>query len=116
MSRSARNGTPPRSFDRFEDLARRLFQVKHEGLKASDAEPARANQGAIKSRAATRAKRFIMTLLGKEKLHCSFCGKDNDQVRFLIAGPKVFICGECVNLCVEILEKAKTSCADPAPA
>lgn len=35
--------------------------------------------------------------------HCSFCGKRQDEVRKLIAGPSVFICNECVNLCEEIL-------------
>jgi ATP-dependent Clp protease ATP-binding subunit ClpX len=34
---------------------------------------------------------------------CSFCGKDEDQVAKLIAGPSVFICDECVGLCREIL-------------
>jgi ATP-dependent Clp protease ATP-binding subunit ClpX len=34
---------------------------------------------------------------------CTFCGKQQDQVRKLIAGPGVWICNECVVLCVEIL-------------
>ena len=34
---------------------------------------------------------------------CSFCGKRQDQVRKLIAGPGVWICNECVVLCVQIL-------------
>ncbi len=38
------------------------------------------------------------------KLICSFCGKDQDQVRKLIAGPSVYICDECVDLCNDILE------------
>jgi ATP-dependent Clp protease ATP-binding subunit ClpX len=36
-------------------------------------------------------------------LTCSFCGKRHDQVRKLIAGPGVWICNECVGICVEIL-------------
>lgn len=36
-------------------------------------------------------------------LLCSFCGKTRASVRFLIAGPNVYICNECVDLCVEIL-------------
>ena len=36
-------------------------------------------------------------------LVCSFCGKSQDQVRRLIAGPTVFICDECTVLCLEIL-------------
>jgi len=39
------------------------------------------------------------------RLICSFCGKHQDQVRKLIAGPSVHICDECVDLCNEILEK-----------
>jgi hypothetical protein len=34
---------------------------------------------------------------------CSFCGKGRDQVRRLIAGPRVFICDECVQLCTDIM-------------
>jgi hypothetical protein len=36
-------------------------------------------------------------------LHCSFCGKSQHDVRKLVAGPKVFICDECVELCNEII-------------
>ncbi len=36
---------------------------------------------------------------------CSFCGKSQDQVRRLIAGPGVFICDECVSLCQEIVQE-----------
>ena len=38
-------------------------------------------------------------------LYCSFCGKSQHEVRKLIAGPSVFICDECVDLCNEILEE-----------
>ena len=34
---------------------------------------------------------------------CSFCGKSQDQVRRLVAGPGVFICDECVELCNEVI-------------
>ncbi|MCJ7641758.1 MAG: ATP-dependent Clp protease ATP-binding subunit ClpX [Desulfobacterales bacterium] len=36
-------------------------------------------------------------------LHCSFCGKSQDEVRKLIAGPTVYICDECIELCTEII-------------
>ena len=36
-------------------------------------------------------------------LRCSFCGKSRDEVRKLIAGPTVYICDECVNLCNDII-------------
>ena len=68
-------------------------------------------------------------------LKCSFCGKAQDQVRKLIAGPGVYICDECIDLCNEILDeelidnpthqrngheqsrkaKAATTTAKPAP-
>ncbi|HEX16348.1 MAG: ATP-dependent Clp protease ATP-binding subunit ClpX [Deltaproteobacteria bacterium] len=55
------------------------------------------------------------------KLYCSFCGKSQDQVRKLIAGPRVYICDECVQLCNEILEEelereAKVKAPVPKPA
>ena len=39
------------------------------------------------------------------RLKCSFCGKSQDQVKNLIAGPEVYICDECVELCNEILDE-----------
>jgi ATP-dependent Clp protease ATP-binding subunit ClpX len=46
----------------------------------------------------------------KNTLYCSFCGKSQHEVRKLIAGPTVFICNECVELCMEIMnEENKTS-------
>ncbi len=46
----------------------------------------------------------------KNTLYCSFCGKSQHEVRKLIAGPTVFICDECVGLCMDIiLEESKTS-------
>jgi len=40
-----------------------------------------------------------------EKLKCSFCGKSQEQVRKLVAGPGVYICDECIELCTEIIEE-----------
>ncbi|MCJ7547522.1 MAG: ATP-dependent Clp protease ATP-binding subunit ClpX [Deltaproteobacteria bacterium] len=40
---------------------------------------------------------------GERLLGCSFCGKSQDQVRKLIAGPRVYICDECIELCNEII-------------
>jgi ATP-dependent Clp protease ATP-binding subunit ClpX len=40
-----------------------------------------------------------------KQLRCSFCGKPQDQVRRLIAGPNVYICNECTELCQEIIEE-----------
>ena len=41
----------------------------------------------------------------KGQLKCSFCGKNQDQVKKLIAGPGVYICDECIELCNEIIEE-----------
>ncbi len=41
----------------------------------------------------------------KDTLHCSFCGKSQHEVKKLIAGPSVFICDECVDLCIEIIRE-----------
>ncbi|SHH26173.1 ATP-dependent Clp protease ATP-binding subunit ClpX [Tepidibacter thalassicus] len=41
----------------------------------------------------------------KKHLKCSFCGKNQEQVRRLIAGPNVYICDECVELCEEIIKE-----------
>lgn len=40
----------------------------------------------------------------KKQLKCSFCGKSQEQVRRLVAGPGVYICDECIELCSEIIE------------
>jgi len=46
--------------------------------------------------------------------HCSFCGKNQDQVQRLIAGPaSVYICNECVELCREIIQEESASAAKP---
>jgi len=51
-----------------------------------------------------------MTTNNKNILYCSFCGKSQHEVRKLIAGPTVFICDECVELCMDIIkEESKDS-------
>ena len=40
---------------------------------------------------------------GGKLLFCSFCGKNQNEVRRLIAGPSVYICDECVDLCNDII-------------
>ncbi|MDE0782413.1 MAG: ATP-dependent Clp protease ATP-binding subunit ClpX [Planktomarina sp.] len=58
----------------------------------------------------------------KNTLYCSFCGKSQHEVRKLIAGPTVFICDECVELCMDIIREEtkatglKASEGVPAPA
>ncbi|MEO0637677.1 MAG: ATP-dependent Clp protease ATP-binding subunit ClpX [Pseudomonadota bacterium] len=46
---------------------------------------------------------------GKNTLYCSFCGKSQHEVRKLIAGPTVFICDECVELCMDIIREENKS-------
>jgi ATP-dependent Clp protease ATP-binding subunit ClpX len=43
-----------------------------------------------------------------EELRCSFCNKRQVEVRKLIAGPQVFICDECVEVCVQTIADMKT--------
>ena len=58
---------------------------------------------------------------GDKLLYCSFCGKSQHEVRKLIAGPTVFICDECVELCMDIIREenkvsfVKTSEGVPTP-
>jgi ATP-dependent protease Clp ATPase subunit len=50
----------------------------------------------------------------RRDIRCSFCGKNQDQARRLVAGPGVFICNECVSLCNEILAQDPTPPTDPS--
>jgi len=47
--------------------------------------------------------------LGEKLLYCSFCGKSQHEVRKLIAGPSVFICDECIELCNDIIREESTT-------
>lgn len=51
----------------------------------------------------------------EEKLKCSFCGKGHDEVKKLIAGPTVYICDECVELCNEIIAEELYADNPPRP-
>ncbi|WP_077368578.1 ATP-dependent Clp protease ATP-binding subunit ClpX [Anaerosalibacter sp. Marseille-P3206] len=46
-----------------------------------------------------------MARFDEKQLRCSFCGKPQDQVRRLIAGPNVYICDECIELCQDIIDE-----------
>ena len=50
-----------------------------------------------------------MNTNNKNILYCSFCGKSQHEVRKLIAGPTVFICDECVELCMDIIKEENKS-------
>jgi len=47
--------------------------------------------------------------VSKSTLYCSFCGKSQHEVRKLIAGPTIFICDECVELCIDIIREENKS-------
>ncbi|MGH2396116.1 MAG: ATP-dependent Clp protease ATP-binding subunit ClpX [bacterium] len=49
-----------------------------------------------------------------DKLKCSFCGKTQEQVRKLVAGPGVYICDECIELCNEIIEEELYGDSEPS--
>lgn len=51
---------------------------------------------------------------GNENLFCSFCGKNQQEVKKLIAGPAVYICDECIQLCSEIIEEENIKDTDIA--
>lgn len=46
-----------------------------------------------------------MTAYHDKEITCSFCGKTQDKVKRIIAGPNVFICDECIHLCMDIIEE-----------
>ncbi len=54
------------------------------------------------------------TAQSEPELECSFCGKRQDEVARIIAGPKVYICDECVDLCNDIIAQDASS-ADERP-
>ena len=57
----------------------------------------------------TRRSRVARASDGNEQLLCSFCGKSQRQVKKLIAGPGVYICDECIDLCNEIIDEELTT-------
>ena len=50
-----------------------------------------------------------------ELLHCSFCGKSQEEAETLIAGPSVYICDECIRLCNDIIADQKKRIDGKAP-
>ena len=53
---------------------------------------------------------------GEKNLYCSFCGKSQHEVKKLIAGPSVFVCDECIDLCNEIIRDEVPSIGDASKA
>ena len=57
-----------------------------------------------------------MIIRGNLEQSCSFCGKPESQVFTLVKGPSVYICNECVQLCVDIIkDKVKATTDQEAP-
>jgi len=58
-----------------------------------------------------KAKKYdqLVKLIDRRELHCSFCNKGQVHSRKLIAGPGIYICNECVELCNEILNEDNES-------
>ena len=85
-----------------DDRARGAKPVEVEGL----AKPAAARVMLGESIASLRTAGVLAAVGdGGDLLKCSFCGKSQKQVRKLIAGPSVYICDECIELCNEIIEE-----------
>jgi hypothetical protein len=72
-----------------------------------DREKAMSEPKDKRTRVEIKARRKLERATGRRlptTLHCSFCGKPQHEVEKLIAGPFVFICNECVGMCVEIID------------
>ncbi|GIR29555.1 hypothetical protein CM15mP43_11790 [bacterium] len=74
------------------DIQRNFYQTAEEALKYGLIDTIISN------------KEDKMGTDNKDNLHCSFCGKAQKEVKKLIAGPTVYICNECVDLCNEIID------------
>jgi hypothetical protein len=61
----------------------------------------------VGSRKALARWRDSMERQSGPSLRCSFCGKHSDAVEFLVAGPAVYICGGCIELCNGVITKAR---------
>lgn len=71
-----------------------VLQAYQEGLKDPEATASRDER---------RGEPLSVSSSGKDALYCSFCGKGQLEVKKLIAGPTVFICDECIILCMGII-------------
>src|SRR5207237_904767 len=67
------------------------------------------SMGALLLAGGAKGKRMARPTDTNEQLLCSFCGKSQRQVKKLIAGPGVYICDECIDLCNEIIDEELTT-------
>lgn len=104
FQRAVTNFLESKSTPRRNEIARQLFQI---GTALE--ESLRKAYGERWEEQVPRAKEDIPALAV-----CSFCGKSQDEVRKIIAGPSVHICDECVDLCDQILIKENLKDNDAA--
>lgn len=91
-----------------EDIVREVSEVKERlGILEQHLETIHPRPAAPTPRTSPGARSRPRP--SKDKLVCSFCGKDQRSVRKLVAGPGVYICDECTELVVEILEEELTA-------
>ncbi len=79
----------------FESYEQRLAAVEDDKL-ISRLEQEQSSEGSIEAQVTGSAR--------QQEIGCSFCGKKQEQVVKLIAGPSVYICNECVDICNAIME------------
>jgi len=60
----------------------------------------------MRFRTGTESPLRLLTRRMKHVLRCSFCGKSEHEVKKLVAGPNVFICDECVEICNQVMADA----------
>jgi len=68
----------------------------------------------MRFRTGTESPLTLLTRRMRHVLRCSFCGKSEHEVKKLVAGPRVYICDHCVEICNQVMADADTSAA-PTP-
>ena len=93
-----------------EDPAHRELDRIHldlQKLYLERREASKSNGTGSKGGAYTKARTKNVPVSNENALYCSFCGKSQHEVKQLIAGPSVFICNECTELCMDIFKKTE---------
>jgi len=68
----------------------------------------------MRFRTGTESPLRLLTRRMKSLLRCSFCGKSENEVRKLVAGPNVYICNQCIDICNQVIADADIGAA-PSP-
>jgi hypothetical protein len=71
--------------------------------------------GALRARLEAEEER-PMARVRSNRVRCSFCGRDRDEASRLVAGPGVYICDRCIELCNEVLAQSGPRIDPPVPA